>query len=70
MSHNGISVMRGLSGCAKIVICLERINTPTEAAEFAESRSKVKVVEIDAGKGAQLSHPELIAESILWVKSV
>lgn len=71
MSYKGISVDARSEWVRQNNDLLGENKHSTEAAEFAGSRSKVKVVEIDAGHQAQLSPPELIAESILkWAKSV
>ena len=71
MSYKGISVDARSEWVRQNNDMLGENKHSTEAAEFAGSRSKVKVVEINAGHQAPLSPPELIAESILkWVKSV
>lgn len=61
MSYKGISVDARSEWVRQNNDLLGENKHSTEAAEFAGSRSKVKVVEIDAGHQAQLSPPELIA---------
>ena len=65
MSYKGISVDARSEWVRQNNDMLGENKHSTEAAECAGSRSKVKVVEIDADHRAQLSPPELIAESIL-----